>query len=527
MAETTGAGAGSGKVRRVAVAGVMALMGLAIPVGAAGQIGPSSVAAPYLAPDHWALDALRRLDALGLLGGRYDPGLAGIDRVEAAWLLGAALREAESERAEMVPVVEGYRARFAAQYPAASGRVVARPAGPARGGSEVSAGLSLGDPELLTSVGTPPIPKQPWVPEQPAEFAAERRDPRLAAQGSGYWGRHLAAQAGVALEGGEARLLGTQLVAAVGPVHGWAGRRRLSIGHGDGGVIVSGSVPMDGAGISTAPFHLPWVLDRLGQLRVATSLGRLERAAPHDDPWLWLFRTTVAPHPRLILGLNRAAMAVTVDGSFDDRLRQIAYIAIGKHAASADDNMRDNQMASVDLRYRPPLGSLPVSLYIEWGLDDSAGSWKDVPGIVAGAYLGAVPGAPWLAAGMERAHFAERCCGNIWWYRHSGFTGGWTDERRALGHPLGGHGDEWAGRLDATLFDAAALVRARGYFRDRGDENLFAPTFQGESTGGSIDVRARPRAGTLRSLELGVGIEYEAGEEWSRVLGEIRIGVLF
>jgi hypothetical protein len=512
--------------RRVAAMAVLSLLPLSTSASAAAQAGAAPVeehpsgplAAPYLAPDHWVMDALRRLDALGLLGGAYDPALPGIDRVVAVRLLERAGREAELGRRDLVPAVEDYRARFAAQYPVAAGGAGQRGSRLQAGGGELSAGYTHNDAELLTSVGTPPIPKRPWIPDQPAALAAPQRDAVVAGEVSGYWGRHVAGAVGAALEGGEARLGETQLVGAVGPVHAWAGRRRMRIGHGDGGIIVSGAIPMDGAGIASEPFRLPWALAHIGDIRIATALGQLERTEPYEDPWLWLFRAAVVPHPRVTLGLNRAAIAVKVDGGFGDRLRQIAYIAIGKHGATPDDNMRDNQMASVDLRYRPPLGSLPLSLYLEWGLDDSAGSWKNVPGIVGGAYLGAIPGAPSLAAGIERAHFAERCCGNIWWYRHSGFTGGWSDERRPLGHPLGGHGDEWAGRVDATLMDAAVLVKARGYLRDRGDENLFAPTFQGESRGGSITVLAAPeRPPLLNRVEMGGRVEWEDGDEWSRL----------
>ncbi len=521
--------------RRAAAIAALSLLPLSATAQAVAQTQPApvvgqrsgAVAAPYLAPDHWVMDALRRLDAAGLLGGAYDPSLPGLDRVEAVRLLDRAGREAELGWRDLVPMVEAYRARFAAQYPVAAGDV-RQWRGPQVGASEVSAGYLHEDAEMLTSVGTPPIPKRPWVPEQPAALAAPHRAPAVAGEVSGYWGRHAAGAVGAVLEEGGARLGETQLVAAVGPVHAWAGRRRLRIGHGDAGIIVSGTIPIDGAGIASEPFRLPWALAHVGDIRVSTALGQLERTDPYDDPWLWLFRATVVPHPRVTLGLNRAAIAVKVDGGFGDRLRQVAYIAIGKHGATPDDNMRDNQMASVDLRYRPPVGPLPLSLYIEWGLDDSAGSWKNVPGIVGGAYLGAIPGAPALAAGVERAYFAERCCGNIWWYRHSGFTGGWTDERRPLGHPLGGHGDEWAARLDATLLDASLLVKARGYLRDRGDENLFAPTFEGSSRGGSVRISARPD-GVIgqRSLEVGLGMEYERGEEWSRGMGEIRIAVFF
>lgn len=499
----------------------------AFPAISAGQDPPMAsgpVAAPYLAPEHWAIDVLRQLDAAGLTGSAYHPALPGFDRVEAFRLMRSAMDAAREQDIPLAPLIESYLQRFTEEFPRASRHVAAPDERVTLGGSRISAGAATSEGELLTTVGTPPLVQQPWEPEQPAEQRPDESNALVELDVSGYWGRAGASRVEVGLRGDRLQIGETYVVGAVGPVTGWAGRRRLRLGYGTGGIIVSGAIPTDGVGVAVEPFRLPWILERLGDVRVGSSLGRMGRSMPYENPWLWLMRVSLEPHERLVLAINRGAMAVPVEGGFFERLQQIAYIAIGKHGAATADNWRDNQIASAEIRYRPPLGPLPLALYLEWGLDDSAGSWKDVPGIVAGAYLGALPGAPWLTAGVERTHFAPRCCGNIWWYRHSGFQGGWSDERRPLGHPLGGHGDEWAGRWGIALGSGRTLLNGRVFWRDRGSENLFAPTFEGESTGGSLEVTSR----IVPEVDLGLEAEYEVGASgWTRLVGELRASLLF
>lgn len=477
----------------------------------AGQPRPApdpGSAAPYLAPDHWAMRAFRRLEAAGLLPAGYDPGVPGLDRVTAASMLQAALEASRTRRPGLVDVVQGYVERFDEGFPVARRRVDGLPRAWERGQGAISTGLTPGADELLSGEGLPPDPAVP--PELRSEDGAVTS----AVDVSGYGGRHWAARAAFRVDESGERLGETYVAADFGRVDLWAGRRHLRLAYGDEGVALSPEIPVDGVGVAIEPFRLPWVLEALGTIRLATVLARLERIAPFDDPTLWLFRATVQPHPRFTLGLNRAATAVAVDGDLGDRLKQVAYIAIGKHGDTAAENWRDNQIATVDLRYRPPIPALPLSLYLEWGLEDSAGAWREIPGVVAGAYLGAVPGVPWLAAGVEHASFSERCCGNPWWYRHSGFDGGWTDARNPLGHSLGGHGTEWAVRADAVMLRADLLLGARLYRRERRSENLFAPAFEGESTGGSIELSAR----LTPALELGL----ESAREW--LPGDVEAG---
>jgi hypothetical protein len=193
---------------------------------------------------------------------------------------------------------------------------------------------------------------------------------------------------------------------------------------------------------------------------------------------------------------------------------------IGKHAGAGSE--LDNQVVAFDLHYRPPLGALPLAVYAEWGMEDSAGAWYNVPGMVLGVEVPALPGVPALAVGLERTSFGSSCCGNPIWSRHWIFRQGWTDDGRLLGHPLGGHGSEWLSYARADLFEARLHLDLRLFARDRGEESLLAPERMGRSRGGRLGVEGRLASG-LGVFFLGGLEEGDAGwrESMVRVGGQI------
>ena len=194
-------------------------------------------------------------------------------------------------------------------------------------------------------------------------------------------------------------------------------------------------------------------------------------------------------------------------GNTSFSLKNLAYVMIGKHAGEGGEF--DNQIVSVDVRYRPPV-PVPVVVYLEWGMEDSAGAWKDVPGWVVGAEFGALPGLPAVSAGLERTSFARSCCGNPAWYPNWAFRGGWADAGRPLGHPLGGHGTEWLAHVAVDLLDARLGVEGRVFLRERREENLFIPDRLVESRGG--EFRARLRASPRFDVE--VAGRVDSGDGW-------------
>jgi hypothetical protein len=180
----------------------------------------------------------------------------------------------------------------------------------------------------------------------------------------------------------------------------------------------------------------------------------------------------------------------------------------------------------VDGRLRLPTEDfLPLTLYLEWGAEDAAGAWWDVPGRVFGVSVPALPGLPEVEAGAEYARFSGFCCGNPPWYFHGEFLGNWVAEDVPLGHPLGGEGWEALAYLNADALDARLRLEARGFLRERSDAglftlqqagNLFAPARTGRSWGGSLDAAWR----VTPSLEARVRLFRDAGDGWS----EHRVG---
>ena len=92
-----------------------------------------------------------------------------------------------------------------------------------------------------------------------------------------------------------------------------------------------------------------------------------------------------------------------------------------------------------------------------------------------------------------------------------------------LGHPLTGHGTEWRVRSDAALAEARVRLGIDLFTRDRGAENILAPTREGTSRGGELrlDLSLGSRAsvvarGLLESGESGwEESDAQVGLRWS------------
>ncbi len=494
---------------------LLVVLACAVPARAQGKKNPG--ATPFLESGSWQEALERRLDALGLLGRDLDPSGGAGTRGQLALALLAA-DSSTSAAPPVLAVVRRYRERFCAEFAAScrAARGMPRRAW-AADGAVLSAGYADRGGTVLTAVGWPP---EPEVPPNltPPQARAPLRSPLgfadVSALGPGFAVR---VSARATSEG--AGLVEGYVGASRGVARVWAGRRQLRFGYGQGSLIIGGRVPLDGAGLEAGAFRLPWVFRHLGAVHAETGLFQLHEVAPYPHPWLWTLRASVSPHPRFQVAVERAAMVATEGSDLSTRFTQLLQVLIGKHSVV---NRQDNQIASFDFRYRPPLGPLPVSLYLEWGLEDTAGSWRKVPGVIAGAYLGTVPGVPALAVGVERASFAPRCCGNPWWYRHRGFEGGWTDDRKPLGHPLGGEGWEWRAWTDAI--PAPWLVGTlSAILRDRGIENLYAPSRTGRSAGAMLDLRFTRAPGP----ELGLRGRYENGDGWAEHDFAITLGYRF
>lgn len=478
----------------------------------------------FVEAGHWSIAAARRLEAADLAPHGYDPFFRTPSRGELLHVFVTATERAERQgRLRWAATAATYRDRMIEKFPAlaetdeSDGAATAGASigpdtvagnGVADDGSPLSrppeswpvqelvgvAGFEHRSGALRTGIGYANEAEDSWIPESQWRGPTARSGtnaPLVAPSWTAAWPR-VAIRVAPALRGTRASLEELQATALAGPFHVWAGRRAPGYGAGLGGAIVlTGGIPFDGAGFAVGPVVPPIPFDPIGPIRFETFVSRLEENGPRRRPWFWGARGSLSPHPRVRLGVSRAAIFAGVSddprvGSPPITLRNLARLLIGMHAGEAGEF--ENQVVSVDLRVRPPLGHLPLALYIDWGLHDNAGAWKNNPALNVGAELAALPGAPGIGVALERTSFDAECCGNPIWYRNWTFWGGWADEGRPLGHPLGGHGIEWLGRVHAELMHAALRLEVRAFRRERGEENLYAPDWEGRSQGGGVDA---------------------------------------
>jgi hypothetical protein len=467
-----GQGAGAVGVLVVALLAVVAEAGAQAVRGDAAELVPA---------DHWSVETLRRLHGLGLVRDRLDPGQGRFTAAEVAAGLTAALAALEPD-SPLRRVLAGEAALFEQEFgrgPAEEERGP-RLRGMVGGGVEARSGLLAPGTGYFDETWTGPAGVE------------DRRSPIVVNRLS------LSAAPGVAVAltvaGNHPSPALQELYVGVrrGSVGAWAGRRVERYGPGAGGnLVLAGAVPFDGAGASLRlPDPLPGPLRLLGPVRVQSFISRLDENGWVRNPWFWGARASGAPHERFGIAVSRAAV-FGGEGAQPVTLRNVTYLLIGKHGSGGSGF--ENQVVAADAWFRPPLRGLPVTTYIEWGMEDSAGAWKNAPAFLVGAHLAAVPGAPALWLRGEWTSFAPSCCGNPMWYRHFFFDGGWVAGAVPLGHRLGGHGREWA--LTAGTKAGDGRVRAAGTWLHswRGEENLFAPDRAGVTRGGRLDLELRPR----------------------------------
>lgn len=461
-------------MRRGALIGCC-LLALGAPAAAAGQQPRVSA---FLPSGHWAIDAARRLHGLGLTPIGYDP--ASDDRTL------AEVRAAFEAAAAASPLAAAYLARLEDELGAAAD---------ARDGlhTRVEVGAQRVRGAVAIGIGLPEEPDETGpVAYAPVTAPLAALEHFGSGEGFAWGGRVEATHEQLALREAYART-------ALGAAGVWLGVRAQGYATATGrGVVVTRTPARPGGGVHTVrPVRLPWVFRALGPVHLSTALLRLERNYSFDNPWFWSSRAHLAPHPRFQAAVTRAVM-FGGEGNQELDLRTLAYMLIGKHSGGFDD-----QIVSITLRYRPPTdGVLPLLTYLEWGLEDSAGAWKDTPGVMAGVEAPSLPFAPAAALGASFTRFSASCCGNPYWYRNRWFRGGWADDGIALGHPLGGHG--WEGRLygRSDLAEARVQVTGEAFVRDRGRENIFAPDRSGGSLGGGVSAIFLWPAGRTGFLEV-------------------------
>jgi protein-tyrosine phosphatase len=480
---------------------VLLLVGLAGGRPVAAQAGPV-----FLGPGHWSYDAIRRLTAAGVAPASSDHALAPVTRWHALRVFTAA-EAAAADRPVLSRRAAGYRRLLLAEGDT-SGLLA---------GSRLSAGWVAARGEALGGDGYYIF--EDWEGARPLPAVSA---PLVAWSGWGHLHPRVAWNLDAGQVAGRLTIRTATVAAAAGPVDLWAGRRAMRYGIGRGGGTVLGGAllePPDLAHRTTytfqgiggqvrEPFHFPAFLRFLGPARIEASLGRIARNGLVDGPWVAFGRLTGSPFTdRIVLGINRGAIFGGADNPVTPG--RLVGLLIGVHGGHVGEF--ENQVFSTILGFRPPLGPhLPLALYVEWGMDDTADAVRDVPAVVAGVDLAAVPGLPALSLGVERTSFAQSCCGNPIWYRSVFFRGSWADGGRLFAHPLGGHGREWLAHAALALPAHGAVARADLFRRERYHENLFAFERMGGSTGVAASVQLWRGPHTVR-----IDGTVERGDGWS------------
>jgi hypothetical protein len=510
----------------LAVSGHHSLLAQSTPLAVADTAGTEAAhgrhadaASPLLPPEHWAVRAAQRAEALGLADGWLAaqgavPRGAALDALERA----AAEAEAEGRPPRLAALAAGWLARFREEFPEYGEDAESDPLLVGVNG-HASAGFAGERGRLSPAVGYLGTRQEP---QSVPDVATARVDVGAAV----HAGPHAAAFAVGRWDAAGADVARWEAVAQAGPVAISAGKQPVAYGWGDGGSVIFSSTLLPRVEARTVrPVRLPGVLRVFGGVTAHTFFSRVGGARHPDEPWLWGARLAFQPNRRLTFAVNRGSMFGGADEVTPDKLLRMF---LGQIRGSSFEN----QLLSFEGRLRLPTeGTLPATLYLEWGADDGAGALDEAPGRVGGIFLPALPGLPEVAAGAEVAWFEVGDGEHGAWYFNTTFPGNWARGSRPLGHPLGGEGWEAAAYARAELMAVRLRVEARGFTRERGEStyaeisggNLFSRARTGRSAGarGAVAYRLRPHA------EVRAAGRAEAGDGWSESALDLALSVFF
>jgi hypothetical protein len=250
-----------------------------------------------------------------------------------------------------------------------------------------------------------------------------------------------------------------------------------------GGLVLGGAAAARVVGleaIQRARVTLPVV----GAAQLGVQLGAIPEAGPRNRrPFFHSMRIELHPDDDWVVGLNRAVIFGGSATSVPVTPRTVALMLVGIPDTRGKDSDFENQVASVDVRWRTRVGSRPALVTVEYGTEDSGRAFVRVPGFrLTGEVRGSGADAGWTGltllwlAGSRRPHPP--------WYHHGALSWGWTERGLPLGSPLGGQAlaalASW--RSESAL---GGLELAAGVVW-RGDENLFAPDLKGVGVRGSL-----------------------------------------
>src|SRR6185503_3358016 len=153
-------------------------------------------------------------------------------------------------------------------------------------------------------------------------------------------------------------------------------------------IVLNDNTPFTGGGFALRDGVRVPILRRI---HVDGMIARLPRNGPVEHPWFLASRVTVAPHPDVAIGFNRAAIFGGTDELSITPWR-VFLMLIGRPDYPGKDSDFENQVASVDLLWRTHVSDVPLAIHGEWGTDDTGFAFWHVPGLSGGVELLRVPG---------------------------------------------------------------------------------------------------------------------------------------
>jgi hypothetical protein len=457
---------------------------LAVPVR--GQQLPAT---PVLPAQHWAFEVLRRLETIVQIQPR-DAGASTLTHGEVIRRL-RLVRENARDSA-IARLAGGYLERFLEEFSLSGSPVQLY---------ESNVGAQYVNITGRAAPGSGYIRDEDWTGAKPLSDVSQNTGVIRAAGTLGF----VAVQLNAAGNRDDVIWDETHGLLRLGPLEFWGGRRGIRLGPASG-LVLSGNAQIDGGGFELSrAVRLPWILRHVGPFHFEAFGSRLTQNGRRNRPWFWGARGSLQPLPYLTLGLNRSAI-FGGEGHPADVLDILQMVAGGYGGQSGDF---ENQVVSLDARLAIAAPQ-PIEFYVEWAADDGSGMWKKAPAITVGSMIPTFRALPSAFAGVEfTTVFRKPECCNTYWYRNVFFRGSWSKDDVALGHPLGGHGTEWALRFGLDPADARLRLRARMLTRDRGEENLFAPERAGRSFGFEGGLAWR-----VKRAELELNGSLEDGDGW-------------
>lgn len=480
---------------------------------------------PFLTADHWAVEAVRRLHAVGLVPQTLEPSAARTPRlVEVAGAFAYAMQHAGDEETRVLAgrwlqLLQRELGVTSFTDDAAEADYGGQPFldGAALAGAETTEGFAG------TGTGYNDDPLIPWTGTVPLE---DEQNGLVGLRAHGAVGSRIGFHADVAAQDAEAvDVRSAHVILDAGFVGFWVGRRQVAFGPGWSGTIALGDAPaFTGAGMYFADgARLPWILRWLGPIRFEGFVSRVENGdgVGVTNPFLGAARLSSNLHPRFSLGATRAVM-FGGENAAPFTWARFRQMLLGDPSFE-QGGAWSNEVFAWDMRWRPPIGSFPLLLYSELGFDDASGAYWRTPAALLGIDIGMMPGLPQLGFGVERIYFSAASSKNTIWYRNYALSGGWTHKRRPLGHPIGGHGKGWYAHASLDLLDSRLRMQGAAFLYDRGSENLFAPERVGRAIGGAFDAawRLTPRT------EMTAGATLEDGAGWRESTAELRFHYIF